>query len=50
MTSITSFCEMAYQVVQKKLEEKQIEEERAAKAKYWKLPVGYDDDDDEERS
>nr|GFD47139.1 hypothetical protein [Tanacetum cinerariifolium] len=36
-------------VVQKKLEEKQIEEERAAKAKYWKLPVCYDDDDDEER-
>nr|GFA78805.1 hypothetical protein [Tanacetum cinerariifolium] len=34
----------------KKLEEKQIEEERAAKAKYWKLPVCYDDDDDEERS
>nr|GFD36179.1 hypothetical protein [Tanacetum cinerariifolium] len=26
------------------------EEERAAKAKYWKLPVCYDDDDDEERS
>nr|GFB41402.1 hypothetical protein [Tanacetum cinerariifolium] len=28
----------------------QIKEERAAKAKYWKLPVCYDDDDDEERS
>nr|GFB87127.1 hypothetical protein [Tanacetum cinerariifolium] len=38
------------QVAQKKLEEKQIEEERAAKAKYWKLPVCYDDDDVEERS
>nr|GFB34644.1 hypothetical protein [Tanacetum cinerariifolium] len=50
MTSVTSLCEMAYQVVQKKLEEKQIEEERAAKAKYWKLPVCYDDDNDEERS
>nr|GEZ29448.1 hypothetical protein [Tanacetum cinerariifolium] len=37
-------------VAQKKLEEKQIEEERAAKAKYWKLLVCYDDDDDEERS
>nr|GFC08914.1 hypothetical protein [Tanacetum cinerariifolium] len=47
MTSITSLCELACQVVQKKLEEKQIEEERAAKAKYWKLPVCYDD---EERS
>nr|GFA73455.1 hypothetical protein [Tanacetum cinerariifolium] len=49
MTSITSLCEMAYQVVQNKLEEKQLEEERAAKAKYWKLHVCYDDDDDEER-
>nr|GEY49224.1 hypothetical protein [Tanacetum cinerariifolium] len=36
--------------VQKKLEEKQLEEEQAAKAKYWKLPICYDDDDDEERS
>nr|GFB53106.1 hypothetical protein [Tanacetum cinerariifolium] len=50
MTSITSLCEMACQVAQKKLEEKQIEEARAAKAKNWKLPVCYDDDDDEERS
>nr|GEV87006.1 hypothetical protein [Tanacetum cinerariifolium] len=47
MTSITSLCKLACQVAQKKLEEKQIEEERAAKAKYWKLPVCYDD---EERS
>nr|GFC60652.1 hypothetical protein [Tanacetum cinerariifolium] len=38
------------QVVQKKLEEKQLEEERPAKAKYWRLHVCYDDDDDEERS
>nr|GEY41282.1 hypothetical protein [Tanacetum cinerariifolium] len=50
MTSITSLCKMACQVAQKKLEEKQIEEERAAKAKYWKLPICYDDDDDEEIS
>nr|GFB92378.1 hypothetical protein [Tanacetum cinerariifolium] len=48
MTSITSLCEMACQIVQKKLEEKQIEEEQAAK--YWRLSVCYDDDDDEERS
>nr|GEY31772.1 hypothetical protein [Tanacetum cinerariifolium] len=41
---------MACQFVQKKLEEKQLEEERAAKAQNWKLPVCYDDDDDEERS
>nr|GFB76815.1 hypothetical protein [Tanacetum cinerariifolium] len=50
MTTITSLCELACQVVQKKLEEKQLKEERAAKAKNWKLPVCYDDDDDEESS
>nr|GEU59567.1 hypothetical protein [Tanacetum cinerariifolium] len=50
MISITSLCEMACQFAQKKLEEKQLEEERAAKAQNWKLPVCYDNDDDEERS
>nr|GEV80200.1 hypothetical protein [Tanacetum cinerariifolium] len=30
-----------------KKEEKQIEEEQAAKARYWKIPVCYDDDDEE---
>nr|GFB20459.1 hypothetical protein [Tanacetum cinerariifolium] len=50
MTSITSLCKLACQVIQKKLEEKQLEEKRAAKAKNWKLPVCYDDDDDEESS
>nr|GFA56415.1 hypothetical protein [Tanacetum cinerariifolium] len=30
----------------KKLEEKRIEEEQAAKAQYWKIPACYDDDDD----
>nr|GFA99515.1 hypothetical protein [Tanacetum cinerariifolium] len=50
MTSITSLCEMACQIFQKNLEEKQLEEERAAKAQNWKLPDCYDDDDDEERS
>nr|GFB19132.1 hypothetical protein [Tanacetum cinerariifolium] len=49
MTSITSLCEMACQFVRKKLEEKQLEEEQEAKAKYWKLLVCYDDDDDKER-
>nr|GEU85675.1 hypothetical protein [Tanacetum cinerariifolium] len=43
-------CEMLCQIVQKKQEEKRIEEEQAAKAQNWKLPVCYDDDDDEERS
>nr|GFB26135.1 hypothetical protein [Tanacetum cinerariifolium] len=48
MTQLTSMCEMACQLVQKKQEEKQIEEEQAAKAQTWKLHVCYDDDDDEE--
>nr|GEZ52121.1 hypothetical protein [Tanacetum cinerariifolium] len=50
MTSLTLFCEMACQIFQKKQEEKQLEEEQAAKAQNWKLSVCYDDDDDEERS
>nr|GEU59383.1 hypothetical protein [Tanacetum cinerariifolium] len=50
MTSLTSMCEIACQIIQKKQEEKRIEEEQAAKAQNWKLPVCYDDDDDEERS
>nr|GFC20076.1 hypothetical protein [Tanacetum cinerariifolium] len=41
---------MFYQFVQKKREEKHIEEEQTAKAQNWKLLVCYDDDDDEERS
>nr|GFC75833.1 hypothetical protein [Tanacetum cinerariifolium] len=48
MTSLTSMCELACQIVQKNLEEKQLEEEQVAKAQSWKLPVCYDDDDDEE--
>nr|GEV61762.1 reverse transcriptase domain-containing protein [Tanacetum cinerariifolium] len=50
MTQLTSMCEMACQIVQKNIEEKQLEEEQAAKARTWKLPVCYDDDDDEESS
>nr|GEW82409.1 reverse transcriptase domain-containing protein [Tanacetum cinerariifolium] len=50
MTSLTSLCELACQIAQKNLEEKQLEEEQAAKAQNWKLPVCYDDDDDEESS
>nr|GEY00249.1 hypothetical protein [Tanacetum cinerariifolium] len=50
MTQLTSICEMTCQIVQKKLEKKQIEEEQAAKAQNRKLPVCYDDDDDEEES
>nr|GFA95434.1 hypothetical protein [Tanacetum cinerariifolium] len=41
-------CEIFCQSVQKKREEKWSEEEQAAKAQTWKLPVFYDDDDDED--
>nr|GEW77744.1 hypothetical protein [Tanacetum cinerariifolium] len=39
-------CDMVGQYIQKKEEEKQIEEEQAAKDRYWKIPACYDDDDD----
>nr|GFC09535.1 hypothetical protein [Tanacetum cinerariifolium] len=48
MTSLTSLCKLACQIVQKKQKEKRIEEEQAAKAQSWKFPVCCDDDDDEE--
>nr|GFC33175.1 hypothetical protein [Tanacetum cinerariifolium] len=48
MISLTSLCELACQIVQKNLEEKQLEEEQAVKAQNWKLPVCYDDDDDDD--
>nr|GFC78816.1 hypothetical protein [Tanacetum cinerariifolium] len=43
-------CEIFCQSVQKKQEEKRIEEDQAAKAQSWKFPVCYDDEDDEESS
>nr|GEU89936.1 hypothetical protein [Tanacetum cinerariifolium] len=39
-------CEMACQIIQKKQEEKRIEEEQATNARYWKIPDCCDDDDD----
>nr|GEZ20492.1 hypothetical protein [Tanacetum cinerariifolium] len=48
MTSLTSLCELACQIVQKNLEEKQLEEAQAVKPQSWKLLVCYDDDNDEE--
>ncbi|GKB10158.1 hypothetical protein Tco_0844081 [Tanacetum coccineum] len=50
MEQMTSICDMVGQYLQKKEEEKQIAKEQAAKARYWKIPVCYDDDDDEESS
>nr|GEW57614.1 hypothetical protein [Tanacetum cinerariifolium] len=35
-----------YTIIQRKQEEKQIEEEQAANAQYWKIPACCDDDDD----
>nr|GEV77986.1 hypothetical protein [Tanacetum cinerariifolium] len=46
MTQLTSMCEMACQIFQKKLEEKRIEEEQAAQAQNLKIPACSDDDDD----
>nr|GFA16244.1 hypothetical protein [Tanacetum cinerariifolium] len=39
-------CEMVCQIFQKKQEEKRIEEEHAANARYWNIPACCDDDDD----
>nr|GEX97180.1 hypothetical protein [Tanacetum cinerariifolium] len=39
MKTLTSMCEMVCQNFQKKQEEKRIEEEQAAKARYWKIPA-----------
>nr|GFA89294.1 hypothetical protein [Tanacetum cinerariifolium] len=46
MTQLTSMCEMACQIIQKKQDEKRIEEEQAAKAQNSKIPSCSDDDDD----
>nr|GFB26594.1 hypothetical protein [Tanacetum cinerariifolium] len=46
MEQMTSLCEMVGQFIQKKQEEKQIEEDQAANARYWKITACYDDDDD----
>nr|GEW84526.1 hypothetical protein [Tanacetum cinerariifolium] len=42
---MTSICEMVGQLIQKKQEEKQIQEDQAANTRYWKIPAYYDDDD-----
>ncbi|GJX87640.1 putative ribonuclease H-like domain-containing protein [Tanacetum coccineum] len=50
MEQMTSICDMVGQYMQKKEKDKLIAEEQAAKARYWKIPICYDDDDDEESS
>ncbi|GJU11718.1 hypothetical protein Tco_1134114 [Tanacetum coccineum] len=46
MEQMTSICDMVGQIMQKKEEEKRIAEEQAAKDRYWKIPIFYDDDED----
>ncbi|GKB40613.1 hypothetical protein Tco_0885555, partial [Tanacetum coccineum] len=43
---MTSMCDMVGQYMQKKEEEKRITEEQAAKDRYWKILICYDDDED----
>ncbi|GJY88221.1 hypothetical protein Tco_0502849 [Tanacetum coccineum] len=47
MEKMTSICDMAGQIMQKKEEYKRIAEEQAAKDRYWKIPICYDDDEDD---
>nr|GEX82973.1 hypothetical protein [Tanacetum cinerariifolium] len=46
MEQMTSMCEMVGQRIQKKQEEKQIQEDQAPNTRYWTIPAYYDDDDD----
>ncbi|GJX90817.1 hypothetical protein Tco_0344143 [Tanacetum coccineum] len=50
MEQMTSICDMVGQYMQKKEEDKRIAEDQAAKDRYWKIPICYDDDDDKESS
>nr|GEX67600.1 hypothetical protein [Tanacetum cinerariifolium] len=45
MEQLTSMCEMTCQIIQKKQEERQIEEVQAANARYWKILACCDDND-----
>nr|GEV68310.1 hypothetical protein [Tanacetum cinerariifolium] len=46
MKQMTSMSEMVGQFIQKKEKEKQIEEDQADNARYWKILACYDDDND----
>ncbi|GJS86026.1 hypothetical protein Tco_0752567 [Tanacetum coccineum] len=50
MEQMTSICDMVGQYMQKKEDDRRIAEDQAAKDRYWKIPICYDDDDDEESS
>ncbi|GJV79906.1 hypothetical protein Tco_1515776 [Tanacetum coccineum] len=46
MEQMTTLRDLVDQAIQKKEEEKQIAEEQAAEDRYWKIPICYDDDED----
>ncbi|GKD30801.1 hypothetical protein Tco_1241579 [Tanacetum coccineum] len=50
MEQMTSMCDMVGQYMQKKEEDKRIAKDQAAKDRYWKILICYDNDDDEESS
>ncbi|GJU30267.1 hypothetical protein Tco_1173856, partial [Tanacetum coccineum] len=47
MEQMTTLRDLVGQAIQKKEEEKRIAEEQAAKDRYWKIPICYDDDEDD---
>ncbi|GKA22622.1 hypothetical protein Tco_0708584 [Tanacetum coccineum] len=47
MKQMTTIRDLVGQVMQKKEEEKRIAEDQAAKDRYWKIPICYDDDEDD---
>ncbi|GKF58325.1 hypothetical protein Tco_0171862 [Tanacetum coccineum] len=46
MEQMTSICDIVGQYMQKKEEDRRIAEDQAAKDRYWKIPICYDDDED----
>ncbi|GKB40782.1 hypothetical protein Tco_0885724 [Tanacetum coccineum] len=47
MGQMTSICDMVGQYMQKKEEDRRIAKDQAAKDRYWKIPICYDDDEDD---
>ncbi|GKC12286.1 hypothetical protein Tco_1009068 [Tanacetum coccineum] len=47
MEQMTSICDMVGHYMQKKEEDRRIAEEQAVKDRYWKIPIFYDDDEDD---
>ncbi|GJW22432.1 hypothetical protein Tco_0033054 [Tanacetum coccineum] len=47
MEKMTSICDMVGQYMQKKEEDRRIAKDQAAKDRYWKIPICYDDDEDD---